>query len=324
MKNFESFLARKLEEYVTYRKNLGYAKMALRPGLNAFDRYLKEQNAGWDDMQPSFFLQLRANMQKHPNTVNRVLSAIRGFFNFLIRQGIYTHNPLQDIPPLPEKYFIPFVFSPEETERLLQAISNRLRKTKEDFLTDVAMYLATLLMARCGMRISEPVRLLLIHYRVDEGTIYIEKTKFRKDRLIPIPISVMTEIVNYLSVRKSLMPHDQNPYLLAGKGQKGLGSRYVRDLFHQRVKDIGLSGSKQTIGNVTFGYPTPHSLRHSFAINTLKRIKDRGESTQHALPVLAAYMGHRKYQYTHAYLKVSDAKHVAGLIAFSKSQLDVV
>ena len=250
--------------------------------------------------------------------------AVRSFFNFLIRQGLYAHNPLQDIPSLPEKYFIPFVFSPEETERLLQAISNRLRKTKEDFLTDVAMYLATLLMARCGMRISEPVRLLLTHYRADDGTIYIEKTKFRKDRLIPMPISVMTEIENYLSVRKSLLPHDQNPYLFAGKGQKGLGSRYVRDLFHQRVKDIGLSGTKQTIGNVTFGYPTPHSLRHAFAINTLKRIKDRGESTQHALPVLAAYMGHRKYQYTHAYLKVSDAKHVAGLIAFSKSQLDVV
>ena len=54
----------------------------------------------------------------------------------------------------------------------------------------------------------------------------------------------------------------------------------------------------------------------------VKRIKDQGGSTQHALPVLAAYMGHRKYHYTHAYLKVSDAKHVAGLIAFSKSRMD--
>jgi len=63
MSNFESFLAQKLEEYVTYRKNLGYAKKALRPGLNAFDRYLKEQNAGWDDMQPSFFLQLQTSLR---------------------------------------------------------------------------------------------------------------------------------------------------------------------------------------------------------------------------------------------------------------------
>ena len=263
-------------------------------------------------------------MQKHPNTVNRVLSVTRGFFNFLIRQGLIIHNPLQDIPPLPERYFIPFVFSPEEIERLLKTTSKRIRNTEEHFLTDVALYLAVLLLARCGMRIMEPLRLRLTQYRSDDGTIYIEKTKFRKDRLIPLPISLMTEIENYLCVRRSLLPHDENPYLLAWKGQKGIEDRHVRDLFHRSVKDIGLSGSKQTIGNVTFGYPTPHSLRHSFAINTLKSIKERGESTQHALPVLAAYMGHRKYQYTHAYLKVSDAKHLAGLIEFSKSQLDVV
>ncbi|MCP4577358.1 MAG: tyrosine-type recombinase/integrase, partial [Deltaproteobacteria bacterium] len=321
MSNFESFLAQKLEEYVTYRKNLDYAKEGLRPGLNAFDRYLKEQNADWDDMQPSFFLQLRSNMQKHPNTVNVILSAIRGFFNFLIRQGLYTHNPLQDVPPLPETYFIPFVFSPEETNQLLKEVSKRIRNTKEHFLRDVALYLAILLLARCGMRIMEPLRLQLTQYRADDGTIYIERTKFRKDRLIPLPISVMTEIENYLCVRRSLSPHNPNPYLLAWKDQKGIKDWHVRNLFHRSVKDIGLSGSKQTIGNVTFGYPTPHSLRHAFAINTLKRIKGRGESTQHALPVLAAYMGHRKYQYTHAYLKVPDAKHLAGLIAFSKSQL---
>jgi integrase len=75
---------------------------------------------------------------------------------------------------------------------------------------------------------------------------------------------------------------------------------------------------------LTFGSPTPHSLRHSFAINTLKRIKDQGKSPQHALPVLAAYMGHRKYQYTAAYLKVRDAKHLAGLIDFAKSQIDLI
>jgi len=322
MKRFESFMARELEQYVTYRKHLGYAKNGLRTSLSAFDRYLKKQNAEWGAMQPSFFLQLRANINKDPNTVNGIFSAIRSFFNFLMRQGMYEHNPAQDIPPLPQKHFIPFVFSPEETDQLLQAICKRLRKTQKYFLTDISKYLAILLMARCEMRISEPLRLLRIHYRADEGTLYIEKTKFRKDRLIPVPKAVIREIENYLSMRRSLMPHDENPYLLVGNHQKGLKAHQVRGVFHQAVKDIGLVRSKQTIGNVTFGYPIPHSLRHSFAINTLKQIKDRGESTQYALPVLAAYMGHRKYHYTHAYLKVSDAKHVAGLIAFSKYRME--
>jgi len=239
-----------------------------------------------------------------------------------MRQGMYDHNPVQDIPPLPQKHFIPFVFSPEETDQLLRAICKRLRKTQKHFLKDVSIYLAILLMARCGMRISEPLRLMRTHYRADEGTLYIEKTKFRKDRLIPVPKAVIKEIENYLSMRRSLMPHDDNPYLLVCNDQKGLKAYQVRDVFHQAVSDIGLQRSKQAIGNVTFGYPIPHSLRHAFAINTLKRIKERGESTQYALPVLAAYMGHRKYHYTHAYLKVSDAKHVNGLISFSKSRMD--
>ena len=173
----------------------------------------------------------------------------------MIRQGLYTHNPLEDIPPLPEMYFIPFVFSPEETDRLLKAIAKRIRNTKEHFLRDVALYLAVLLLARCGMRIMEPLRLQLTQYRADDGTIYIEKTKFRKDRLIPLPISVMTEIDNYLCVRRFLRPHDTNPYLLAWKGEKGIEDRHVRDLFHRSVKDIGLSGSKQTIGNVNVRLP---------------------------------------------------------------------
>ena len=38
-------------------------------------------------------------------------------------------------------------------------------------------------------RINEPLRLQIEHYRPDEGTVYIKKTKFRKDRLIPLPKS---------------------------------------------------------------------------------------------------------------------------------------
>lgn len=324
MKSFESFMAPHLEEFMAYRQSLGYAKRSIKWALLAFDRYLKEQNADWDSLRPVFFLELREKMHKEPRTVNKILSALRSFFQFLVRKGIYPENLLRDVPPLPEKYYIPFVFSPEQIEQLLRALCKRLRRTEKHFLLDMAFYLAILLMARCGLRISEPLRLLRSHYRHDDGTIYIEKAKFRKDRLIPVPKAVMMEIENYLTVRKSLCPHDQNPYLLAGKKQKPLRDWRVRCVFHQALRDINLTRPKQIIGDITFGSPRPHSLRHSFAINTLKSIKDRGQSPQYALPVLATYMGHRKYQYTGAYLKVRDAKHLAGLIEFSKSQLDVI
>ncbi len=67
MKHFESFMAPQLQQYVSYRQTLGYAQKGIKPSLLAFDRYLIQQNAGWDQLQPAFFLQLRAKISHHPN-----------------------------------------------------------------------------------------------------------------------------------------------------------------------------------------------------------------------------------------------------------------
>jgi len=252
------------------------------------------------------------------------VSGIRSFFQFLVRHDICEDNPLKDIPPLPERYFVPFVFSPAQTDLLLQAVCKTIRKSEKHLLFDMAIYLTTVMLARCGMRINEPLRLRRDHYRADEGSVYIQRTKFRKDRLIPVPKAVLAQIENYLTTRQVLCPEDQNPYLLAGRRLGPIKDYHIRNNFHRAVKNIGLSQPKQVIGNITFGKPLPHSLRHAFAINTLNQIKARENCPQQALPVLATYMGHRKYQYTGAYLKVKDAKDIPGLIAFTKSQLDVI
>jgi site-specific recombinase XerD len=136
MKRFESFMADKLEQYVAYRQGLGYAKKGIRPSLSAFDRYLKQQGADWHSLQPSFFLELRKKINKESRTVNTILSGLRSFFQYLVRQGFYTENPLQDIPPLAERYFVPFVFSPEQTEQLLAAACKGIRKSTRYFLTE--------------------------------------------------------------------------------------------------------------------------------------------------------------------------------------------
>lgn len=319
MKNFESFLAPQLDEYIDYRKSLGYAVRSLRSQLLIFDRYLKQKKADWDCLQPGFFLDMRATLNMEARSVNRILSTARVFFQFLVRGGYYTENPMKDIPFLSEGAIMPFVFSPEQIDQLLQAICKRLHKTQKFFLKDLALYLAIVLLARCGLRISEPLKILRIQYRYDDRTLYIEKTKFKKDRLIPIPEAVSQEIENYLAVRKALCPNDQNPYLLAGRAQKPLRDYQVSYMFRQAIKDIGLDQSRKVIGNLNFSRPSPHSLRHSFAINSLKQIEERAESTQHALPILAAYMGHSEYKHTTKYLKFLDAEHRQALIDFAIS-----
>ena len=156
-----------------------------------------------------------------------------------------------------------------------------------------------------------------MHYRKDDATIYIEKTKFKKDRLIPIPKDVITAIKNYFSVRERLLPFNENHRLLAIEPQKPLKANRFRRVFSIVLKDIGLFEPRRVIGSVNFSQPTPHSFRHSFAVNTLIRIKQRKESIQHALPILAAYMGHTNYKHTSVYLKVADAISRKNLVDFS-------
>ncbi|HUT43827.1 MAG TPA: tyrosine-type recombinase/integrase, partial [Desulfobacterales bacterium] len=265
MKPFESFLGQKLEEYVLYRQSLGFSLHPMTSHLRTFDRYLAMRNTEPTVLRPSFFLELRADLKLESRSINRILSTTRMFFRYLVRQDFYTANPVKDIPLLPENEIIPFIFSEKQVDLLLKAVLNSIRKNQRYFLKDLTGHMAILLLARCGMRISEPLKMKVHHYRPKEKTLYIEKTKFKKDRLIPVPISVAVELENYLFVRKVLIGNHQNPFLLAGTQKNGLNDNRVRWVFHQAVKDIGIDQSRQVIGNTNFSAPTGHSLRHSFA-----------------------------------------------------------
>ncbi len=323
MRHFKSTLGLLLREYISYRRSLGYTESNLRSWLYSFDRYVCDKEAGLDDLRSSFFLELKNKLKEKPQIFNASLLAIRGFFNYLVRREIIDENPVIDICSFAENAFIPFVFSPDKIAKLLSAVKSAIRKDPMYFFKDYSVYIAILLLVRCGMRISEPLRLKPCHYRDNEGTMYIEKTKFSKDRLIAVPKTVINEMGNYLSVRKAFI-QDQTTYLLPGQNGRTLSTNRIYKAFGQAVKDIGINQPRRIIANTTFGNPTPHSLRHSFAINTLKRIKQQGKSPQNALPILAVYLGHSKYRYTAVYLKVIDAEHRQGLVDFAISRQEEI
>ena len=263
MKQFESVLNSELEDFIAYRKRLGYRGDQIRSPLVIFDKYIQRKADPSSIWNPHFYLDFRKEIGDEPSTVNSTLSAVRCFFEYLKRKDHHLNNPLKDVPGLHRQPFIPFIFSPEQVDMLLDVICGRIRRhTQRVFLKDFSEYLVILLLARCGMRISEPLHLKLTDYRADEKTIYIEKTKFRKDRLIPVPLFVARQIDNYLSCRAALIEHDINPYLFIGGMQKRLGDQRIRVVFHSAVRQIGINSPRKVIGDTTFGKPTPHSLRH--------------------------------------------------------------
>ncbi len=98
---FKSFLSLRLEEYVNYRKALRFKDTTLKFYLKNFDRYLISA-ASQMDLPPSFFLEFRKNINGSPRTVNNTLTAVRGFYNYMVRNEHVAQNPLGDIPPASE------------------------------------------------------------------------------------------------------------------------------------------------------------------------------------------------------------------------------
>jgi integrase len=320
MKPFKSFLAKEMANYLRYRQSLGFALRSTTFHLKAFDRYLVLRKPEPTLLPPSFFLELRADLKLESRSINHILSTVRGLFRYLVRQGLYETNPVEDIPRLPKNEIVPFLFTDEQVDLLLKTFLKGIRHQQGYFFKDLTYYTVILVIARCGLRISEPLRMKLHHYRPDEKTLYIEKTKFKKDRLIPVPLSVARELENYLAVRGSILKNQDNPFIFTGGKHKAISGNSVLWNFHKAVKKIGLDQPRQVIGTTNFSAPTVHSLRHSWAVNTLKRVQARGRSPQNALPVLATYMGHCEYKYTVKYLKMIDAEKRNQFLEFAVQQ----
>jgi len=317
MKRFKSFLAEHIEDFIEYRLQLGYSDKMLIVSLRVLDRYVADKNVTWKSFDPLFFIRLRSDLNCENRSINTFFRTFKMFFKYLIRRDLIRENPLREIAELPENQIIPFIFSPEETDLFLEIIIKLMRKTERYYLADFSGYISFLLMARCGLRISETFKLLKNNYRPEERTIYIERTKFKKDRLIPVPKAVSCEIDNLLKVRRYFLTADDHPLLLIKESGDGLSRAYFARKFKKAISITNLEQPKRIIGATNFSNPTRHSLRHSFAVNTLKRIKQQGKSPQNALPVLAAYMGHSEYKYTTKYLRVLDAEHRRQMLDFS-------
>ncbi len=315
MKPFKSHLSDQMEAYIAYRRDLGFTDKHLRGTLRPLDRFMEQRGFNIQNLNPLDFMAFKKSLNLEPRSINAIITAARGFFDYLIRTQTLTANPLTDFPLKKENAFVPYIFSGSQTTRMLRAIYQKIRPTPNQFFNDLTVYTTVFLLAECGMRLSEPLRLKHHHYRKEDGTLYIEKTKFRKDRLLALPSTVIQHLNNYLAVKEAL--DIENQWLLPAPKGGQLHSNRIYAAFHQALVDIRLTSKRRVIGNTVFGAPTPHSLRHSFAVNTLNRIRFREEDPQAALPILSAYMGHRKYRYTAVYLKFTDAEQRQQFLDFS-------
>jgi integrase len=193
----------------------------------------------------------------------------------------------------------PYILSESEIARLLDA-TRYLRPYANSPLRSENLRLAILLLFTAGLRRGELLHLTLGDFNSQDGALLIRATKFHKSRILPLSPSVSAEIESYLALRNERrFPMETSSPLIwnqqgghEGRGYTGTG---LARNWQVLCTALGIFTEKGKP-------PRIHDVRHSFAVNVLKRSYINGEDVQAKLPILSTYMGHVSVASTHYYL----------------------
>ena len=197
----------------------------------------------------------------------------------------------------PQPYRAPVLIEPEQIARML-AHTAALAPSANSPLRGAVLRLAIVLLYTAGLRRGEVLRLTLDDVDEKAGILRVRESKFHKSRLVPLSTSARQELRRYLRARRAACgdPRPTAPLLCnRSRGWRpytGTGlSGGIRLLFEQ-------AGVCDAHGR----RPCVHDLRHSFAVQVLIRLYERGADVQSGLPQLALYMGHVSIVSTAYYL----------------------
>ena len=212
----------------------------------------------------------------------RFLSGLRGFYRFLLREGLIEQDPtLQvELPQLGRP--LPKSLSEADVEALLAApdIGEPIG------LRDRAMLEV---LYACGLRVTELISLTLEQVNLRQGVLRVFG-KGSKERLVPLGEEAMVWVARYV--------RDSRPLLLDGKPSDVLfpslrGEQMTRQTFWYRIKhQARVAGISKSL--------SPHTLRHAFATHLL----NHGAN----LRVVQMLLGHSDLSTTQIYTHVARAR----------------
>jgi len=181
----------------------------------------------------------------------RSMSALRGFFKFLLREHLIESNPLREIRSGRRARKIPKQLGVADIERILEAASG------DDPLAVRDRAMLELLYA-CGLRVSELVGLPTARINARDGYLSVVG-KGTKERAVPIGRRALAALRRYLAEsRPKLDPAARAAALFVGRSGRPL----TRQGFWKRLRDYATAAGLVGV--------SPHVLRHSFATHLLE------------------------------------------------------
>ncbi len=211
-------------------------------------------------------------------SVGRIISAVRGFYKFLMIDGHLKKNPSEDLDAPQKGFYLPKFLNQAEIEQLLAAPD----VSQEIGLRDRAVLE---LMYACGLRVSEAVDLKISDVEIDAGILTCQG-KGSKTRKIPIGTSAVEWLKSYLVLRRK-------------KENIEIGNLFVSSLGKPITRQIIFNFIKEYAAKVGLEDVSPHTLRHSFATHLVQNSADIRSVQQ--------MLGHADISTTQIYTHITDS-----------------
>jgi integrase len=287
-------MASRVDEYLTYRRALGYQLRTEGQMLQSFARYSDEcGHCG------PLTTEIALRWARLPEQATRLYQARRLELVSTLARYLVAREPGTEVPPRgllgPAHARRPaFLYSETDTTALLNA-ARSLAPT--DGLRPQTYATLIGLMACTGLRINESLTLGADDVDLDAGVLTIRQTKFHKTRFVPLHTTALGPLCEYAANRddRYRKPRDTTFFV----SDLGLRLPYstARHAFHQLLRrampEAAPAGRTR---------PRFHDLRHTFACRCLTAWYRDGTDVNCVIDQLTAYLGHAKVTDTYWYL----------------------
>jgi len=191
-----------------------------------------------------------------PRSINRKISVLRSLYKFLLKENLIEENPILKIkaPKVAKK--LP-TFIPEA--KLIQLLDTDFFENSFAGLRDklvIELFFGT------GIRLSELIGLKINDYHPKENTIKV-LGKRNKERIIPIPVSLLNLLNQYLTSRTEQNISSEIKSIIVTDNGSEAYSKFIYRLVQKYLSYVSTQVKR-----------SPHVLRHSFATTLLNKGAD--------------------------------------------------
>lgn len=288
-------ISKQLDDYLTYKHSLGFKLVHEATVLQRFANYTLTMNYN-GPLTKDIVLDWVASGASSDKTMGRKIEVIRPFSKYVhsfdaeaevIHSLIYKN--VHDRPT-------PYIYSEKEVLLLMNECKTLY---SPDGIRAYSIETVIGLLWCTGMRPSEPINLKVADVDLNKKIIRIQKTKFSKERYIPIDNSVAKKLEAYKRWINNKLgykaPSEAFFYTTGGTPLTESALAYAFKLI------------RPCIGANPKGYPFVrlYDFRHTMACNTIRRWNEQGIDVNAKLHVLSTYMGHVKPEDTFWYLSAT-------------------